>query len=292
MTHILSTATLLVAVSVPAFAGTESGTENGGAGQAAAAGNAEAAVVQAVRDFNTAWDRRDRAAVDRLTHADFLAVVPGGTISKTDLLEDLEDGAAPQGRKVETIVDPKATTIRFYGDTAVVVTRPIFRTQDKTETLDVPFWATYVLVRQQGAWRVTSMQSMHDLPKFEDMAPAYTLTLQPGQSARLEVDFEAGGENEVQVLDAQGKVVKTVNNRSTPEDQRSLDLTAGKDASGPATYTIRARHRVGEPSTDPPWFDSFMQTRPQPDGSLVLGFNDAWPDSDFNDARVKIVVKK
>ncbi|HJQ48608.1 MAG TPA: DUF4440 domain-containing protein [Amycolatopsis sp.] len=106
------------------------------------------------RRWADAEKRGDTATLDALTTEDFTLVGPlGFVLRKPEWLVRYETG----GLVTHSLVWEE-TTVREYGDTAVVVGRHTQRAEYRGTPADGSFRATHILVRQAGDWRLAGIQ--------------------------------------------------------------------------------------------------------------------------------------
>jgi ketosteroid isomerase-like protein len=95
----------------------------------------------------------DTAAMDSLADNDFLLVGPLGFIlDKSQWLERYSSGAF-----VTTALDWRDTTVRVFGDSAVVIGVHDQEAAYRGQANNGQFRATHILVRSDGTWRLVGM---------------------------------------------------------------------------------------------------------------------------------------
>jgi uncharacterized protein (TIGR02246 family) len=120
----------------------------------------ETAVFAALDGFYTAWAAHDPDQVARYYAPDATAIVPGGMNRGRDEVRNFF-AAGFQGRLKNTTVIDESRYIRFPADgTAVVVTEGgILAAGEQSVPAGRLVRGTYVLVRQDGEWLITSFHS-------------------------------------------------------------------------------------------------------------------------------------
>lgn len=117
-----------------------------------------AEVQQAFREVETATNKHDVAAFERLLVNDFMFVTRTGDIfDRQEYLAREKRGAMLAGGKTEIL------KIRLYGDTALVTDRYT----DTTSKGSLNIVATHVFVKEGGAWKWASFQGS----RVPDAAP-------------------------------------------------------------------------------------------------------------------------
>ena len=95
----------------------------------------------------------DTAAMDAVAHRDFLLVGPLGFIlDKAQWLERYSSGAF-----VTSALDWRDTTVRVFGDCAVVIGVHDQEAAYRGQPNNGQFRATHILLREDGAWRLVGM---------------------------------------------------------------------------------------------------------------------------------------
>ncbi len=120
----------------------------------------DTAVFAALDGFYAAWAAYDPGQVARYYAHDATTIVPGSVNRSRDEVRSFF-AAGFQGRLKDTTVIDESRYIRFPTDgTAVVVTEGgILAAGEKTVPAERLVRATYVLVRQDGEWLITSFHS-------------------------------------------------------------------------------------------------------------------------------------
>jgi ketosteroid isomerase-like protein len=96
----------------------------------------------------------DTAAMDSLAHRDFLLVGPlGFVLDKAQWLERYSSGAL-----VTSALDWRDTTVRVFGDCAVVVGVHDQQAAYRGQPNNGQFRATHILIREDGGWQLVGMQ--------------------------------------------------------------------------------------------------------------------------------------
>ena len=123
---------------------------------APATNSEEGAVHKVVDEIVAALDRNDADAFDRLSTADYTFVNPAGKVwNKKQYLELIRSGTL----KVESYSRDEET-IRFYGDTAVVIYRSTPKGTFKgQELITNQRRVTTIMVKQGGRWLTAGRQS-------------------------------------------------------------------------------------------------------------------------------------
>jgi len=114
------------------------------------------AVHKAVGEIVAAIDRNDADAFDRLSTADYTFVNPAGKVwNKTQYLELIRSGTL----KVESYTIDEET-IRFYGNTAVVIYRSTPKGTFKgQELITNQRRVTTIFIKRDGRWLTAGRQS-------------------------------------------------------------------------------------------------------------------------------------
>jgi ketosteroid isomerase-like protein len=95
----------------------------------------------------------DTSAMDSLAHNDFLLVGPLGFIlDKAQWLERYSSGAF-----VTSALDWRDSTVRVFGDCAVVIGVHDQEAAYRGQSNNGQFRATHILSREDGAWRLIGM---------------------------------------------------------------------------------------------------------------------------------------
>ena len=95
----------------------------------------------------------DTAAMDSLAHNDFLLVGPLGFIlDKAQWLERYSSGAF-----VTSALDWRDTTVRLFGDCAVVIGVHDQEAAYRGQPNNGQFRATHILIREDGDWTLVGM---------------------------------------------------------------------------------------------------------------------------------------
>jgi ketosteroid isomerase-like protein len=113
--------------------------------------------VAAIEEFGQRWVEAelagDTSAMDSLAHKDFLLVGPlGFIVDKTQWLERYSSGAL-----VTSALDWRDTTVRVFGDTAVVIGVHDQEAAYRSQPNNGQFRATHILIRDSGEWRLVGM---------------------------------------------------------------------------------------------------------------------------------------
>ena len=96
---------------------------------------------------------RDTAVMDSLAHRDFLLVGPLGFIlDKAQWLERYSSGAF-----VTTALDWRDTTVRVFGDCAVVIGVHDQEAAYRGQANNGQFRSTHILIRTDGRWQLVGM---------------------------------------------------------------------------------------------------------------------------------------
>lgn len=115
----------------------------------------EEAIHKVVDEVVAAIDRNDADAFDRLSTADYTFVNPGGKVwNKKQYLDLIRSGTL----KVESYTRDEES-IRFYGDTAVVIYRSTPKGTFKGQELTSQRRVTTIFVKQDGHWLTAGRQS-------------------------------------------------------------------------------------------------------------------------------------
>ncbi len=104
------------------------------------------------REWNDAIMKRDTMRLDRILAGDYVLTTPEGLIvTKGELLEFFR---SPEQEAVEVKgVGHDRTSVRVYGDTAVVISRFTMKVRAGGRPMETPFQHTDVFVKQRGSWR-------------------------------------------------------------------------------------------------------------------------------------------
>jgi ketosteroid isomerase-like protein len=112
-------------------------------------------IIQLERDWVQSWVTMDAAANDRIIADDFLGTEPDGKrVTKADMMEELK--ADPT--LASNHLNEDDLTIRFYGDTAVVIGSESWKLKKNGETGRY-IW-TDIFVKRNGKWQVVASQDM------------------------------------------------------------------------------------------------------------------------------------
>ena len=115
----------------------------------------EEAVHKAVDEIVAAIDRNDADAFDRLSTADYTFVNPAGKVwNKKQYIELIRSGTL----KVESYTRDEES-IRFYGNTAVVIYRSTPHGTFKGQELINQRRVTTIMIKQDGRWLTAGRQS-------------------------------------------------------------------------------------------------------------------------------------
>ena len=115
----------------------------------------EAVLRQLETDWNTAHRRGDAAALERLLAEDVVIVVPGmRVLAKGDAV-----GMFTGGRMTFDRYETSETSVRIYGDTAIVTGRLRRTRAARGVTVDDDWRFTKVYVRRAGRWQVVSFHA-------------------------------------------------------------------------------------------------------------------------------------
>ncbi|MFN2623680.1 MAG: nuclear transport factor 2 family protein [Chthoniobacterales bacterium] len=115
----------------------------------------EAAVHKVVDEIVAAIDRNDADSFDRLSTTDYTFVNPAGKVwNKKQYLDLIRSGTL----KVESYTRDEES-IRFYGNTAVVIYRSTPHGTFKGQQLIDQRRVTTILVKQDGRWLTAGRQS-------------------------------------------------------------------------------------------------------------------------------------
>jgi catechol 2,3-dioxygenase-like lactoylglutathione lyase family enzyme/ketosteroid isomerase-like protein len=111
-----------------------------------------------IRQLGQQWadaeQRGDTDTLDALTTDDFILVGPlGFVLDKPQWLQRYRTGGL-----VTRSLTWDDTTVRDYGDTAVVVGRHTQRAEFRGTPVDGSFRATHIVVRQRGTWLLAGIQ--------------------------------------------------------------------------------------------------------------------------------------
>ncbi|HYX53928.1 MAG TPA: nuclear transport factor 2 family protein, partial [Candidatus Limnocylindrales bacterium] len=122
----------------------------------AQAGNAASTQVAAlVQRFIKAQQSFDPATLKETTTDDYLEVSPQGEVDKREAVLGFYDPAHRVEVPATSISDEN---IRTFNDTAVEVVAITYKVGAAGNTHDVRIRATFVALRQQGAWKLASAQ--------------------------------------------------------------------------------------------------------------------------------------
>lgn len=127
---------------------------------------AEKAVMQAIDDINTAFQRRDVKAYEGLTTADFVRVTSNGRVFGRG--EWLKSVAAPGAERRPGKYDE--LSVRVYGDGAVVTYRNL--PTGPNGQAGAIGWLTRVMVREGPQWKMALAQSTDLKPPPAPSGPA------------------------------------------------------------------------------------------------------------------------
>jgi ketosteroid isomerase-like protein len=113
--------------------------------------------VAEIEEFGKRWVKAeldgDTGAMDSLAHNDFLLVGPLGFIlDKAQWLERYSSGAF-----VTSALDWRDTTVRVFGDSAVVIGVHDQQAAYRGQPSNGQFRATHILIREDGTWRLVGM---------------------------------------------------------------------------------------------------------------------------------------
>jgi ketosteroid isomerase-like protein len=113
--------------------------------------------VAEIEEFGKRWVEAelagDTAAMDSLAHRDFLLVGPLGFIlDKAQWLERYSSGAF-----VTSALDFRDTTVRIFGDSAVVIGVHDQEATYRGQPSNGQFRATHILIRADGEWQLVGM---------------------------------------------------------------------------------------------------------------------------------------
>jgi ketosteroid isomerase-like protein len=113
--------------------------------------------VAEIEEFGKRWVKAELAgdtdAMDSLAHNDFLLVGPLGFIlDKAQWLERYSSGAF-----VTSSLDWRDTTVRVFGDCAVVIGVHYQQAAYRGQPNNGQFRATHILIREDSAWRLVGM---------------------------------------------------------------------------------------------------------------------------------------
>jgi catechol 2,3-dioxygenase-like lactoylglutathione lyase family enzyme/ketosteroid isomerase-like protein len=110
-------------------------------------------ILRLGQQWAAAEQRGDTDTLDTLTTADFTLVGPlGFVLRKPEWLQRYRTGGL-----VTRSLAWEDTTVREYGDTAVVVGRHTQQAEFRGTPVNGSFRATHVVVRQHGAWRLAGI---------------------------------------------------------------------------------------------------------------------------------------
>ena len=110
-----------------------------------------------LEEFGKRWAEaevaQDLDVLDAMAHQDFLLVGPLGFIlDKAQWLERYSSGAF-----VTTALDWRDTTVRVFGDCAVVIGVHDQQAAYRGQPNNGQFRATHMLIREDGTWRLIGM---------------------------------------------------------------------------------------------------------------------------------------
>jgi ketosteroid isomerase-like protein len=113
--------------------------------------------VAEIEEFGKRWVKAELAGdtdvMDSLAHNDFLLVGPLGFIlDKAQWLERYSSGAF-----VTSSLDWRDTTVRVFGDCAVVIGVHYQQAAYRGQPNNGQFRATHILIREDSAWRLVGM---------------------------------------------------------------------------------------------------------------------------------------
>ncbi|HVW44501.1 MAG TPA: DUF4440 domain-containing protein [Amycolatopsis sp.] len=115
--------------------------------------NTQQQILDLGRRWAEAEQRGDTATLDALTVADFTLVGPlGFVLRKPEWLQRYETGGL-----VTHSLAWDETTVRDYGETAVVVGRHTQRAEYRGTPADGSFRGTHIVVREGGEWRLAGI---------------------------------------------------------------------------------------------------------------------------------------
>jgi len=129
---------------------------------AGASSSDDRAIVAALDTaYQSAVEKNDAAAMDRILADDFVLVVGSGkTYRKSDLLEE-----ARKGHTVYEIQRDAEQTVRVWGDTAVVTAKLREKGSEDGKPFDITLWFSDTYVRTPAGWRYVFGQASLPLPK-------------------------------------------------------------------------------------------------------------------------------
>jgi hypothetical protein len=107
-------------------------------------------ILRSTRSWLKSVNQGDRAGMNAIMDARFLAVLPAGdVVTKERLAPDDPERPVPRLPPFD-LSDP---IVRIYGDTAVLMTR--LTTADATQTLN----ATFVYGKRDNAWKLVALHA-------------------------------------------------------------------------------------------------------------------------------------
>lgn len=118
---------------------------------------AEEAIRALIRELNTAWRQRDRAALERIYADEFVFVHAFGYVD--DRAAQIDEMLAAESAGIVPVpsFEPPAH-LHVYGDVAV------YRAPGKTG-LGTPAWTTTIYARRHGRWQIVQRQATELLPE-------------------------------------------------------------------------------------------------------------------------------
>ena len=121
-------------------------------------------------------------------------------------------------------------------------------------------------------------------------ARAYDFCVPTGTKVRADVQFAAGWENSVKILDKSGRRLRTFNNYFGRGAGSDWDQGAGSweivATPEQRCFRIASEHKAGEPDPAKPWVANKLRTAMSP-GHIRLGYEDGG-DASYNDATVTL----
>ena len=169
----------------------------------------------------------------------------------------------------------------------------VYRQDDDFDDL-----AASLFISRPGARRLRSAEGLTvvgsqddslqgTLPKYGD---PYRFTLAAGEVALLKVSADASAPNAIYLIDAEtGEVQWATSNRSN----RSMNLGAAaivNHSSGPRELLLVAGHQAKvDGNVDNRWSESTRKELYHQASFVILGYEDARVDNDFNDMRVSLL---